>query len=174
MYGGVHVEARSPSGVFSPSNHSPSHFLIRVSHWSWSLLIQLDRLASVPQECSASSSSTLGLHTHHHTRISVWVPGIWTLVCALPTWPSPPFFSFFFSPFVSFIFIFHLFVFFQRITLRVVVGSQEPKQVLYPLRLACRPKNTTFNLTYKLSVCLPIIYLLLLSFKREVYWFTNG
>lgn len=71
----------------------------------------------------------------------------------------PPFFSFFFSPFVSFIFIFHLFVFFQRITLRVVVGSQEPKQVLYPLRLACRPKNTTFNLTYKLSVCLPIIYL---------------
>lgn len=75
----------------------------------------------------------------------------------------PPFFSFFFSPFVSFIFIFHLFVFFQRITLRVVVGSQEPKQVLYPLRLGCRPKNTTFNLTYKLSVCLsvclPIIYL---------------
>lgn len=66
----------------------------------------------------------------------------------------PPFFSLFFSPFVSFIFIFHLFVFFQRITLRVVVGSQEPKQVLYPLRLACRPKNTTFNLTYKLSVCL--------------------
>lgn len=61
-----------------------------------------------------------------------------------------------FPPFVSFIFIFHLFVFFQRITLRVVVGSQEPKQVLYPLRLGCRPKNTTFNLTYKLSVCLSV------------------